>query len=250
MGVLLAHSSVGRPARVADPGSGNALDLGHGPRASACHTCARAWERVCGHRHFARLARGIAVRGRATLLAVLELGFKRAQIAYRAHRFDAIARDERNPGTVIAAVLELLQAGEQQLAGRALAYIANDAAHRADDISQSQAPFSQLVAQPGSGVQPNSCRTSATRREQTASVSLKVGASTMTRTSGSVPLGRTSTRPRPASARSSSCTASATLCDFASAPRSPTRTLTSFCGSLRIASRSLRSRPASASSVS
>ena len=47
--------------------------------------------------------------------------------------------------------------------------------------------------------QASSACTSATRRSQTLCASSSLGASTITRTSGSVPLGRTSTRPRPSS---------------------------------------------------
>ena len=57
---------------------------------------------------------------------------------------------------------------------------------------------------------PSSCRTNATSRSQTASASAASGASTITRTSGSVPEGRRSTRPRPSSAAFSSSTASQT----------------------------------------
>ena len=49
-----------------------------------------------------------------------------------------------------------------------------------------------------------------TRRSQTASASSALGASTITRTSGSVPEGRSSTRPRPSSAAASRSTASQT----------------------------------------
>ena len=52
-------------------------------------------------------------------------------------------------------------------------------------------------------------RRSRASRPQTASASSAVGASTITRTSGSVPLGRTSTRPRPLSAADSASTSPA-----------------------------------------
>ena len=51
--------------------------------------------------------------------------------------------------------------------------------------------------------------TMATRRSQAATASSSLGASTITRTSCSVPLGRTSTRPRPSRARASRSLASA-----------------------------------------
>src|SRR5215211_1031583 len=69
--------------------------------------------------------------------------------------------------------------------------------------------------------------TAATSRSHTASASSALGASTITRTSGSVPLGRTRTRPRPLSARSSRSTASAVASTApSSAVRSAKRTLT------------------------
>ena len=45
----------------------------------------------------------------------VQLGLQRAQVAHGAHGLDAVVGDHRDPGAVVAAVLELLQAGEQQL---------------------------------------------------------------------------------------------------------------------------------------
>src|SRR5437762_783268 len=59
------------------------------------------------------------------------------------------------------------------------------------------------------------------RRPQTDSASSAVGASTITRTRGSVPLGRNRTRPRPASLADSSSTALCTAAALWSASRSP-----------------------------
>ena len=91
---------------------------------------------------------------------------------------------------------------------------------------------------------PSSRSTAATSRAVTSSHSRSSGASTITRTTGSVPDGRMSTRPRPSSAASSCSAASQTPCAPSSASRSATRTFTSRCGSFRIASRSARSRAA------
>ena len=68
-----------------------------------------------------------------------------------------------------------------------------------------RARFAGLRSRPA--FYPSCACTSATRRAQTASASSAVGASTITRTSGSVPLGRSSTRPRPSSAADSRSTA-------------------------------------------
>ena len=73
-----------------------------------------------------------------------------------------------------------------------------------------------------------------TRRAQTSSHSSSVGASTITRTSGSVPEARTRTRPRPSSAPLSRSTASQTAVARSSAPRSAISTFSSICGSCSI----------------
>ena len=80
-----------------------------------------------------------------------------------------------------------------------------------------------------------------------------VGASTITRISGSVPDALTSTRPRPLSlelSRSIACTIAGASIVWVSAARSGAVTLTSRWGSFSIASRSRSARPASDSSVS
>jgi hypothetical protein len=58
----------------------------------------------------------------------------------------------------------------------------------------------------------------------------------MTGTIGSVPLGRTRTRPRPSERLGLALRRLDDRRSFIAASRSPTRTLTSFCGSLRMAS--------------
>ena len=94
---------------------------------------------------------------------------------------------ERDAGGVVAAVLELLEPGEQDLLDRALPDVADDSAHAAERIASLRRRV-LLRARLDARNQP---------RHGTASASSAVGASTITRTSGSVPLGRTSTRPRP-----------------------------------------------------
>ena len=88
---------------------------------------------------------------------------------------------------------------------------------------------------------PPSGRRALDAAPQTASASSAVGPSTITRTSGSVPLGRTSTRPRPSSGARPRARPPAWRRRAARA-RSRTRTLTSRCGSFSIAWRSARSR--------
>ncbi len=166
VGVLLAHPPVRGPAGVADAGGGGA----HSERDGA--------------------------GGRLVGLGI-ELGLQRIEVADGAYGLDALLREHGDTGAVIAPVLELAQAGEQNLSNwppiRPRADVANNAAHLLEDTS---------------GVSQASSRsTSAARRVHTALASSCVGASTITRMSGSVPLGRTSTRPRPASSRSASATA-------------------------------------------
>ena len=105
VGVLLAHPPVRRPAGVADAG-----------RRRARTATATAAPRLRDPRP--------APRPR------VELGLQRVEVADGAHRLDPVLADHRDPRRVIAAVLELLQPGEQQLTGRAPADVADDAAHR------------------------------------------------------------------------------------------------------------------------
>ena len=78
--------------------------------------------------------------------------------------------------------------------------------YTAHPVNGGRAPF---LPDGRAAAQASSDSTSAARRSQTASVSSAVGASTITRTSGSVPLGRTSTRPRPDSSACAAATAAA-----------------------------------------
>ena len=194
--VLLADAPVGRPARVADARARRPLGHGHAP----------------GGRR-ARLQR--------------ELRAQDIEVAHGAHGLDAVAVDNRDAGRVIAAVLELAEAGEQQLPRGPPAYVANDSAHRFDDTSARGRASRARAA-----MRARARR--AARRAQTSSASRSVGASTITRTSGSVPLGRTSTRPRPASSLLGCANGLADApARAASASRSRTRTLTRRWGSLR-----------------
>jgi len=97
VGVLLGDPAVGRPARVAKPGGG--LPLGDRDRAGR-------------------------VRG-LSLDRLPQVG----QVADGAHAVDAVIRDHRNAGRVIASVFELLQPGNQQIPARSVTYISDDAAH-------------------------------------------------------------------------------------------------------------------------
>ncbi len=67
--------------------------------------------------------------------STVELGAQRVEVADRAHRVDPLVGDQRDPRRVIAAVLELAEAGEQQLLGGTGADVANDAAHALEDTS-------------------------------------------------------------------------------------------------------------------
>ncbi len=100
MGVLLAYPAVRSPARVPDADGGGGVGDGHGGAAVACGRAGR------------------------------ELGLELVEVAHRAHRLDVIADDQRDAGAVVAPVLQPSQAGEDELLGRALSDVANDAAHR------------------------------------------------------------------------------------------------------------------------
>ena len=72
----------------------------------------------------------------ATPPPLVVLGDRRAQVgevADRAHAVDPAVLDHRDPGRVIAAVLELLEAGDQQVAAGAPADVSDDSAHRKAD---------------------------------------------------------------------------------------------------------------------
>jgi hypothetical protein len=69
-------------------------------------------------------------RAAAVLRMLLDRGAQVRQIADRAHAVDLAVRDHRNAGRVIAPVLELLEAGNQQVPARSVAYISDYAAHK------------------------------------------------------------------------------------------------------------------------
>ena len=54
------------------------------------------------------------------------------EVADRAHGVDLAVREQRDAGRVVAAVLELLEPGDQQIAARALADVSDDSAHEED----------------------------------------------------------------------------------------------------------------------
>ncbi|KAG1388900.1 hypothetical protein G6F59_015762 [Rhizopus arrhizus] len=84
----------------------------------------------------------------------------------------------------------------------------------------------------GRRLQAAASRTAADRRSSVSCISAASSASTVTRTTGSVPDGRRNARPRPATdccaTASAACTRSA--CTVALAETLPRRTLTVFCG--------------------
>ena len=186
VGVLLGDAAVGGPAGVGDAGR----------------------RRRRGHRDAA-----------AVLGLLGDRGAQVVEVADRAHAVDLAVVDDRDPGRVIAAVLELLESGDQQVEAGAPADVSDDSAHREAMKGRGRRARRALGGP------------ELTSRSQTASASSALGASTITRTSGSVPEGRRSTRPRPSSASSSRSTASQTGFAPAIASRSATSTLTRVCGS-------------------
>ena len=99
VGVLLADAAVGGPAGVPDAGRGGPL----------------------GDRDRAPASAG-------------ELLAQRAEVPDRPHGVDPLAGDHRDAGGVIAPVFEPRQPRQQQVAAGRAADVANDAAHRVEDI--------------------------------------------------------------------------------------------------------------------
>ena len=101
VGVFLGDRAVGGPAGVADPGA----RLG-----------------TLGHRH-----------RRGTLLGAAAYGLdrlaQRAEVPDRPHGVDPVALQHRDPSAVVAAVLELLEPGQQQWARLARTYVPDDSTH-------------------------------------------------------------------------------------------------------------------------
>ena len=100
VGVLLGDATVRRPARVGDTGGGRRG--GDGDAASV-------------------------------LVAVLDRGAQVDEVADRTNAVDLAVLDHRDPGRVIAAVLELLESGDQQVATRPPPDISDDSTHRGGD---------------------------------------------------------------------------------------------------------------------
>ena len=162
VGVRGGHAAVGGPAGVAD---------------------ARRWRRC---RSFPPAA-------------VAQLG----EVADRAHRLDdAVALvEEREPGRVVPAVLQALEAGEDELTAGAPADVPDDPAHVGLLPSRwLRRCVGRRGYSPAQFSPPRPRRSSRT----TGRTHSAVGASTMTRTSGSVPEARTTTRPSSPSSASAS----------------------------------------------
>ena len=124
------------------------------------------------------VAQRVADAGGAVQVAVAR-GHSVAQAGEVAHRVDTAHRavlDQREEGGVIPAVLQTLQSLQQQVAAIARPDVSDDPAHGRISLT-SIAPFRANL-------------------ETISSHSSSPGASTITRTSGSVPEERTSTRPR------------------------------------------------------
>jgi hypothetical protein len=101
MRVLLSDPAVGRPARMPDAGA-RIRPLGHGHRAG-----------------------GLALGG----VSLADRAAQRAQVSDRAHRVDPVAVQHRDPRAVVSAVLQLLEAGQEQAARFSGTDVADDAAH-------------------------------------------------------------------------------------------------------------------------
>ena len=172
-------------------------------------------------------------------------GAEVGQVAHGPHGIDPPVLEQRDAGRVIASVLELLEPGHQQVPARALAHISDDSAHgRRIRVEPGGDPVAATLAK------DSSRSIKRTRRPQTSRHSSAVGASTITRTRGSVPEGRTRTRPRPSSPSLSRSTASQTAAACSSAARSAISTFSSTCGSFRIGIAAARSPFPSARMVS
>src|SRR5690348_4546014 len=99
--VLLGDATVRGPARVADPG----LRL-----------------RALGQRHRARpVLDDAAIR--------IDRATERAQVPHGPHGSDAVAIEHRDAGAVIAAVLELLEPGEQKWPCLLRTHVPDDSTH-------------------------------------------------------------------------------------------------------------------------
>jgi hypothetical protein len=68
----------------------------------------------------------------AAAVVLLERRPQVAEMADRAHAVDPAVIDHRDPRRVIAAVLELLESGDQEVAAGASAHISDYSAHEGD----------------------------------------------------------------------------------------------------------------------
>src|SRR5438105_3269255 len=138
--------------------------------------------------------------------------------------------EERDAGGVVAAVLEALQPLQQQWHRRPVADISDDSAHPGASFcsgsTNGKARLSDTSPRVGTG-QPSSRRTRDAMLAQASSASEGFSASASTRITGSVPDGRTSTRPRP---RHSSFTRSTSATIAGVSSLSATRTFSFTCG--------------------
>jgi hypothetical protein len=122
MRVLLGHAPVRGPARVTDAGVG--LRGGRGDATGA-----------------------VGRRGRAHGLT------QEGEVADGAHGVDPVALEHGHAGRVVAAVFELLEAGEQQLARGPAAYVSDDAAHSGPPSARkrpktTESPFAGALGRP------------------------------------------------------------------------------------------------------
>src|SRR5205807_4512866 len=120
------------------------------------------------------------------------------QVAYRADVIGPAVLAQRDPGGVVAAALEPLEPTQLQVLGGPATDVSDDPAHRSSSRSFSGTAKARLVvpSRRRDG-QPSSRRTRAAMLPQRLAASTSSRASASTRTTGSVPDGRTSTRPRP-----------------------------------------------------
>ena len=180
-----------------------------------------------------------ADRGRRERLVgehLLQVG----QLAGLLRRAQLAVGDDRDPRGVVAPVLEPAQPVQDDVPGVLRTDVTHDAAHFTEGTG-GMSPSGPGPERAGCDRHPHgalgprrqrdAAATTSARRAATSSACSWVGASTITRTSCSVPEGRSSTRPVSPSSSSTALTASATSSFSATASRSVTGTLTRTCGS-------------------
>src|SRR5581483_9487866 len=167
------------------------------------------------------------------------------QRADRAHVVETVLLAQRDAGRVVAAVLEPLQSLQEQRLRRPATDVSDDPAHLdlLDIAPETAKPGFTHRPFVGPG-QPSSRRTSAAMLAQAPCAASSSSASASTRTRGSVPDGRTKTRPAPLHSSLSRATSSR----IASVKSlSATRTFSLTCGKRGMtAATSLSGRPCSA----